>query len=88
MVKEQALYILSQKMKELRNKAVGLTMYDYYAFGQMVDTSPKGFNCGYAKILKKNGLKEEEKLLLELKVISSLVKDITEGIYEKEESQS
>ena len=53
----------------------------------MVNSSEKGFNCGYAKILKRNGFKELEKLKNLISEIDDRASTIKERIdvYEEKE---
>lgn len=59
-MQDETLYNLSKKLKLISNCSVKLNRSDWYAFHKLVDTSEKGFNCGYAKRLKKMGYEESE----------------------------
>jgi len=77
-MEDEELFELSQSLKVIRDLAVRLMQTDWYAYHMMVSNSEKGYNCGYAKILKINGFKELEKLktiISEIDGKTSLVKE-------------
>lgn len=59
-MQDQTLYNLSKKLTVISKSSVVLNRSDWYAFHKLVDSSQKGFNCGYAKRLKKMGYEESE----------------------------
>ena len=60
----EEIYELSKTLKLIRNSAAGLTYRDLYGYHHMVDTSQKGHDCSYAKVMKRNAFQEEEMLKL------------------------
>ncbi len=73
----EELYELSKKLREIRFKADRVTRTDWYGYSHMVDSSERKFDCGYAKIMKKNGYEEIpllEELLNDLYQVMSSVK--------------
>lgn len=59
-MQDQTLYDLSKKLTVISRHSTKLNRSDWYAFHKLVDSSEKGFNCGYAKRLKKMGYEEKE----------------------------
>ena len=57
-------YDLSKTLRLIRNSAAGLTYRDLYGYHHMVDTSERGHDCSYAKVMKRNAFQEEEMLKL------------------------
>jgi hypothetical protein len=77
-MKDEELFELSESLKVIRDLAVKLMSTDWYAYHHMVNNSEKGYDCGYAKILKRNGFKELSKLktiVLEIDKKANLVKE-------------
>ena len=84
----EELYELSKSLKEIRLKADRLSRADWYGYAYMVDSSQKKFDCGYAKIMKKNGYEEIsfiENVLDDLYETMILVK---RKLHEEKERQS
>lgn len=87
---DEEAYTLSKTLKLIRNTAAGLTYRDMYGYHHMVDTSEKGFNCTYAKVMKRSGLecKELKKLKEELSQIKEMILKIEGAINEEEHRTS
>lgn len=56
----EELYELSKNLRSIRIKADKLSRTDWYGYSHMVDSSERKFDCGYAKVMKKNGYEEIE----------------------------
>lgn len=88
-MKNEELYDLSKNLKIIRNIAAGLSFRDLYGYHHMVDTSQKGFDCSYAKVMKRNGFQEKEmtKLRKDLNEIKEIIFKV-EGKLDEEEERS
>ena len=87
-MKDETLYKLSKKLKDIRNQTQILNRSDWYAYHNLVDSSQKGFDCGYAKRLKIMGYEEKEfnKFTKALNEIEESIKFIKGILNEKEKS--
>lgn len=85
-MKNEEVYDLSKTLKLIRNVATGLTFRDLYGYHHMVDTSQKGFDCSYAKVMKRNGFQEKEmnKLKKDLNEIKEMIFKIEGKLNEEE----
>ena len=87
-MKDEKLYELSKKLKDIRNQSQILNRSDWYAYHNLVDSSERGFNCGYAKRLKVMGYEEKEfkKFITAINEIEESIKTIKGILDEKEKT--
>ena len=88
-MEDKKVYALSLKLKEIRTSAVMLTHRDLYGYHHMVNSSEKGFDCTYAKVLKRNAFAEKElnQLKTELENIKEMILTV-EGLLNEEERRT
>jgi len=81
-------YNLSKTLKAIRNTAAGLSFRDLYGYHHMVDSSPRGHDCSYAKVMKRNTFEKKEMLKLrqELDEIKTMILKM-EGRLDEEEKK-
>ena len=87
-MEDETLYGLSKTLKVIRNQTIVLNKSDWYAYHNLVDSSQKGFNCGYAKRLKVMGYEEKEfnKFINAINEIEESIKKI-KGILDEDKEE-
>jgi GTPase involved in cell partitioning and DNA repair len=88
-MEDKELYKLSKTLKDIRNQTVVLNKSDWYAYHNLVDSSERGFNCGYAKRLKIMGYEEKEfnKFITALTEMENSIKTIRKILNENKEKK-
>jgi len=88
-MEDKELYKLSKTLRVIRNQTIILNKSDWYAYHNLVDSSERGFNCGYAKRLKIMGYEDKEfkKFQTAITEIENSINEIKRMLNEDQEAK-